>query len=31
MLETLDSMIARIEHRIAVGSNNEHTINFRGR
>jgi len=31
MLETLDAMIARAEKELAVGSNNERTVNFRGR
>ncbi|MCZ7401324.1 MAG: hypothetical protein O8C61_03795 [Candidatus Methanoperedens sp.] len=31
ILETLDSMIARIENELAAGLNNKRTINFRGR
>ncbi|MFZ2410438.1 MAG: hypothetical protein WAW23_02590 [Candidatus Methanoperedens sp.] len=31
MLETLDAMIARVEHELAAESNNEQGIYFRGR
>ncbi|MFZ3382626.1 MAG: hypothetical protein WA144_01750 [Candidatus Methanoperedens sp.] len=31
ILETLDSMIARVEKELTAGLNNKRTINFRGR
>ncbi|MCX9009651.1 MAG: hypothetical protein OIN66_00890 [Candidatus Methanoperedens sp.] len=31
ILETLDSMIARVEKELAAGPDNEQTVSFRGR